>query len=70
MFNTIENPTPQNIVDASECNWDANKNNCSGFVRPVIGEFNVTLTGTANQTSRFPIGYGSNSGARAGGTLL
>jgi hypothetical protein len=40
--------TPQQIIDACEDNWDADKSDCSKFVKDVVATFGVTLTGQAN----------------------
>jgi hypothetical protein len=40
--------TPQQIIDACEDNWDADKSDCSKFVRDVAATFGATLTGQAN----------------------
>jgi hypothetical protein len=35
--------TPQQIIDACNAVWEANKSNCSGFVRAVASPLGVTL---------------------------
>ena len=40
--------TGQDIVDACEAEWDAHKNDCSGFAKAVATRLGVTLTGMAN----------------------
>jgi hypothetical protein len=34
---------------ACEANWAANRSDCSGFVRAVVGAFGVTLVGVADE---------------------
>jgi hypothetical protein len=42
------NETAQKIIDSCEANWDAHKNDCSGFLKAVATEFAVDLTGQAD----------------------
>jgi len=42
------NPIAQKIIDTCEANFDANADNCSGFVKAVSTDFSVTLTGQAD----------------------
>lgn len=37
------------IVDACEAEWDAHKDDCSAFVRAVMGRLGIGLDGNANQ---------------------
>jgi hypothetical protein len=37
----IEKMTPQQIIDACEAVWEANKSNCSGFVKAVAASLSV-----------------------------
>ncbi len=38
---------PQQIIDVCESNFDANSDNCSGFVKAVTSAFSVILNGQA-----------------------
>jgi hypothetical protein len=40
--------TAQKIIDSCEANWEAHKSDCSGFLKAVATEFNITLTGQAD----------------------
>lgn len=42
------NEIAEKIVDACNSNYDANKGNCNKFVMAVASEFNVTLSGLAD----------------------
>jgi hypothetical protein len=42
------NETAQKIIDSCEANWDNHKSDCSGFVKAVATEFEVQLTGQAD----------------------
>jgi hypothetical protein len=42
------NPTAQIIINICEAQWDAEKSDCSGFVRAVAGPLGVSLTGLAD----------------------
>jgi len=42
------NPIAQKIIDSCEANFDANADNCSGFVKAVSADLDVTLTGQAD----------------------
>jgi len=44
----VTNPNAQAIIDLCEQNWDANKSDCSAFVKSVAAALNVNLTGLAN----------------------
>ena len=41
-------PIAQKIIDTCEANFDANADNCSGFVKAVSADLSVTLTGLAD----------------------
>lgn len=38
----------QKVIDSCEAHWDAFSGDCSGFVKAVAGDFNITLTGQAD----------------------
>jgi peptidoglycan hydrolase-like protein with peptidoglycan-binding domain len=66
---------PQSVTDLCEKHWEAHKDDCSGFVKAVATDLNVTLTGQANdivdqiQKSPWKIlkdGKEADSEARAG----
>jgi hypothetical protein len=42
------NATAQAIIDACEKHWATHQANCSGFVKAVAAEFDLALTGLAN----------------------
>jgi hypothetical protein len=44
----LEEMTPQQIIDACEAVWDANKSNCSGFVKAVATSLGVTTFGVGD----------------------
>jgi hypothetical protein len=42
------NARDKKLISACEKHWDAQKANCSGFVKAIAGEFGITLTGQAD----------------------
>jgi len=47
------NPQARKIIDSCESNFDANKDNCSGFIKAVSADFNITMTGQADDLVDF-----------------
>src|SRR6516164_2166078 len=41
-------PPPSPIAAVCEADWDAHKNDCSGFVKAVATDLGIVLTGMAN----------------------
>lgn len=61
MGSTVMVTGGQAVKDSCEAHWEANKNNCSGYVRSVANDFSIVLTGQADaivdqiQTSEWSI---------------